>query len=379
MSVRLAIAQADLAGLNVSEFCRVHGISRDRFYELRRRFEAEGQAGLEARSRAPRRVANRTPADVEDLIVELRKQLEDQGLDAGPASIWDRLASRLPRSATLPSEATIWRVLSRRGHVQVTPSKAPKRAWRRFSAERANECWQIDATHYPLADRTQIEIINVIDDCTRLCVASVAVASCSRASSFDTLTHAAGTWGWPERILSDNGPAFVALADTLDNLGIGLRHSRPYHPQTCGKVERFHQTLKRYLAPHAPFTTLTELQAVIDEFIDLYNQQRPHRSLDRETPAHRWHHTPKSGPAHLPANTPTNIHRVTIGHDGRAFVKGHYRISLGIAHARQPATIITTNRTTHVFVNGSLARQLTINPDTFDQPLHPRPGRPTTT
>jgi transposase InsO family protein len=379
MSVRLAIAQADLAGLNVSAFCREHGISRDRFYELRRRFEAEGEAGLEARSRAPHRVANRTPADVEDLIVELRKALEDQGLDAGPASIWDRLGDRLAPGVPCPSEATIWRVLSRRGQVQVTPAKAPKRSWRSFSADRANECWQIDATHWTLTDGTPIEIINVIDDCTRLCAASLAVTSCTQATAFDALTHGAHRWGWPERILSDNGPPFVALTHTLNTLGIGLSHARPYHPQTCGKVERFHQTLKRYLATHGPHTTLTAVQTATNQFIELYNHHRPHRSLDRDTPAHRWHHTPKSGPTHQPAATPTQIHRVTVRPDGRAFIKGHYRISLGVTHAGQPATIITTGQTSHVFVNGTLARRLTINPNTFDQPLHPKPGRPPTT
>ena len=261
----------------------------------------------------------------------------------------------------------------------MTPSKAPKHSWRSFSAERANECWQIDATHWTLADGSPVEIINVIDDCTRLCVASMAVTSCTRASSFDALSHAAGDWGWPERVLSDNGPAFVALADTLHALGIGLGHSRPYHPQTCGKVERFHQTLKRYLATHGPCTTLAELQTVIDRFVELYNHHRPHRSLDRRTPADSWHTTPKSGPAHLPAASATHVHRVTVRPDGRAFVKARYRISLGVAHAGQPATIITTGQTSHVFVNGTLIRRLTINPDSFDQPLHPRPGRPTTT
>src|SRR5689334_24978479 len=95
MSVRLAIAEADLSTLNVSEFCRLQGISRDRFYAIRRRFETEGEAGLEPRSRAPRRVPGRTPDRVEDEILKLRKLLTEQGLDAGPISIQDHLPDRL--------------------------------------------------------------------------------------------------------------------------------------------------------------------------------------------------------------------------------------------------------------------------------------------
>src|SRR5258706_536779 len=184
MSVRRAIVDADVSRLNVAEFCRVHGISTWLFYNLRRRYAVDGDAALEPLSRAPKRVANKIDVAVGDRIVLLRKQLADDGLDNGPATIRFHL-QRLDGWA--PSEATIWRVLKQRGFINPEPRKAPKHAYRRFVAERANECWQIDATKWWLADGTMIEIINVIDDCTRVLIASVAVPTCTTANSWDAL------------------------------------------------------------------------------------------------------------------------------------------------------------------------------------------------
>jgi transposase len=115
MSVRRLIVEVDRDGLNVSEFCREHGISTWLFYQLRKRYAVEGEAALQPRSRAPKSVANRTPGRVEDAIVELPKELDDTGLDAGPATIWSHLWGRLPVGVTIPSEAAIWRILTRRG------------------------------------------------------------------------------------------------------------------------------------------------------------------------------------------------------------------------------------------------------------------------
>lgn len=375
MSVRRLIAEADVSTLNVSRFCRDHGIGRDSFYEWRRRFEVLGEAGLESRSRAPNRVANRTSRAVEELIIELRKQLADVGLDAGPATIQYWLARRLDPHTTVPSPATIWRVLSRRGFVVADPAKSPGRRWRSFAAERANECWQIDSTHWALADETEVEIINAVDDCSRLAIRSVAVARCTIATAWDAVADGAGRYGWPERVLSDNGSAFgPVFAANLAAIGVGIGHSRPYHPQTCGKVERFHQTLKQWLAAH-PAATIAELQQFLDEFVDYYNNQRPHRSLSRRTPHAVWNTTPHSGPATQPVGQPTAVHHNLV-YDGIVWA-GRYRITIGSAHNGHHATIITTGTRCHVFSAGRLARDLTINPNQTNQPLHPRPGRPT--
>lgn len=379
MSVRRAIAEADVASMNVSAFCRDHGISRDRFYAIRRRYEAEGEAGLEPRSRAPHRVANRTSDDVEDQIVRLRKDLVELGVDAGPATIGYHLAGVLDPRASVPSEATIWRILSRRGFIVADPAKSPKKTYRSFAAERANECWQIDDTGWELADGTEVKIVDVLDDCTRTCVASQAVASCTGTEALDAMATGAARWGWPERFLSDNARAFRhTLARSLGELGIDAGHSRIYHPQTCGKVERFHQTLKKWLTARPAATTIAELQTHIDAFVDYYNHQRPHRGINRQIPAQLWATTPRSGPAGHPITTPTRISTNTVS-SGAVQPFADVVISLGAAHNGHQATTIITGTQAHVFINGHLVRTLTIDPTRKRQPLYPRPGRPPTT
>jgi hypothetical protein len=353
MSVRRAIVDADTSTMNVRAFCAQHGVSTWFFYDLRRRHGA-GQAVLEPRSRAPKAVPNRTGNDLEDEIVRARKQLEDAGLDNGPFSIQDRLGDMGLRS---PSVATIWRVLSRRGLIEPDPSKKPKRAVRRFVAERANECWQIDATHWHLADGSWVEIINVIDDCSRVLIASVAVTTCTAAGAFAAIAAGAARWGLPERVLSDNGSPFVALRPGLHDLGVATTTSRPYHPQTCGKVERFHQTLKLRLAIR-PAETLEELQAELDVFIRIYNYERRHRGIGRRTPNSVWESTPRSGPSDRPVGTPTKVSSSTVT-EGRAWV-GDNVISVGARHNGAALTALRTGAHIHLFVGGRLVRNITI-------------------
>jgi transposase InsO family protein len=376
MSIRRAIVEVDRGGLNVTEFCRTHGVSTWFFYDLRRRWVREGDAVLEAKSRAPHAVRNRTPECVEELIVGLRKELGSDGLDAGPATIRYHLAGRLPAAVIAPSEATIWRVLSRRGFVVPEPKKAPKHAHRSFTAERANECWQVDDTEWALADETRVKIINVVDDCTRVAVGSRAMSSCTADAVLEAFLIAGDRWGLPERSLSDNAKAYRhGVAEALAALGIAPGHSRPYHPQTCGKVERFHQTLKRSLAAHPRAETLVELQHQIDRFVGLYNHARPHRSLGRQIPAEVFAATPKSGPAHRPLGASTSVHHGTVTVGGRITIgNNRYRISVGAAYTGQRAVVVITEPACHVFVDGHLVRQFALDPNRLDQPLYPRGG-----
>lgn len=375
MSLRRLIVEVDLAGLNVTDFCRRHGVSTWFFYDLRRRYAVEGVAALEPKSRAPKVVANRTPDWVEDLVVEKRKELTDGGWDAGPATIRVHLLESLPEEV-VPSEATIWRVLSRRGFITPEPKKAPKHAYRRFAAERANECWQIDDISSWLADGTGVKIITIVDDCTRLCPGLKAVVSVNGATAFDAFLSAAGRWGWPTRFLADNAKAYKnGLADAVGVLGVDHRHGRPHHPQTQGKVERFHQTLQKWLRVQPQPITLDQLQTQLDEFVDYYNQQRPHRAIGRQTPAAVWNQTPKTGPADRALATPTNIHHVTVT-AGICHINKTYSITVGAAHNGKQATVITTGLTCHVFITSHLVRQLQLDPTRRYQPLYDRPGRP---
>jgi transposase InsO family protein len=373
MSVRRAIVDIDPVTVNVTEFCRVHGVSTWFFWELRRRYAVEGDAALTPKSRAPHRVANRTPGPIEDAIVVKRKELLNAGLDAGAGSI----AFHLRELAGVPSEATIWRILKARGFITPDPTKAPKHAHRRFTAERANDCWQLDDTNWELADGTPIKILNVIDDHSRLAVASVALESCTGAATLAVLAAAATTLGWPARFLSDNAKAFRrVLAEALGNMGIAHGHSRPYHPQTNGKVERFHQTLKRWLRRQPQPRTIDELQAQLDIFRFIYNHERNHRSLDRRYPADVWAQAPKNGPADQPIGHPTRIYQQTV-HGGIVHLGRRYRVSVGATYNGRQLLAIVTGTACHVFLDGQLIRALTLNPNRKNQPLHNRPGRPT--
>ncbi len=376
MSVRRLIVEVDLAGLNVTEFCRQHGVSTWFFYQLRKRFAVEGETALRPRSRAPRTVSNRIPGWVEDLIVELRKELDGKGLDAGPATIQTHLQNRLTGKARVPSEATIWRILTRRGFITPEPKKAPKHAYRTFVAERANECWQLDDIDWELVESLTVKIVTLIDDCTRFCPGLKAVPTVNGATAFDAFSTAAGQWGWPERFLSDNATTYKhTLAAAVGSLGVDHRHGRSYHPQTQGKIERFHQTLQKWLKAQPRAVTLTQLQTQLDVFVDIYNNQRPHRAIGRQTPATVYAATPKTGPTNRPIGTPTAIHHVTVS-DGTCHINKTYSISIGAKHNGHPATIIITGLACHVFINGRLIRHLQLDPTRRYQTLYHRPGRP---
>jgi len=370
MSLRRAIVEANPREFNVTEFCRMHGVSTWFFWDLRRRHALEGDVVLEPKSRAPHHSPNQTPLWVEDLLVETRKYLDDLGADSGAGSIWSYL-TEIGKFAECPSESTIWRILVDRGLIVPQPDKAPK-STKSFNAERANECWALDDTGWQLADGTEVKILNVIDDHSRLCVASTAIAgACTGTATLAALAAAAPFVGWPRRIWTDNARAFrLTLAGALEPLGIVASHTRPYHPNSNGKIERFHQTAKKWLAKH-PADSLDELQHHLDAFRDYYNTKRPHRGINRQIPANVWTTAPKTGPDNSALTTPTAVYTTTV-HDSRAFA-GPYAITIGAAHNGQQALTIITGTTCHVFVNGHLARQLTVDPTRRSQPYKIRP------
>jgi transposase InsO family protein len=372
MSLRRLIVEVDTDGLNVVGFCAEHGISTWFFYDLRRRFRVDGDVVLEPRSRAPQRVWNKTPADVEDLVVATRKRLEDLGLDHGPEEVAAELVSVVTKP---PSTATAYRILKARGFITAEPRKAPKRSRRRFNAQRANESWQLDDTAWELADGTGVKILNVIDDHSRLLVASVAMATCTGAAALAAVADAAATLGWPARFQSDNASTFrYVLADALRPLGVAAAHSSPNHPQTNGKVERFHQTEQKWLAAHEPAETLEDLQGLLDVYRHHYNHHRRHRGIDRRIPAEVWATAPKAGPADRPLRPPSTIRHGLVT-NGVIYLHD-CTISVGAAHNQHQALVVTTGPACHVFIEGRLVRQLTLDPTRRVQPLYDRPGRP---
>lgn len=287
---QLLVTAVLVEGRSNSEVSRQYGVSRRWVITLVQRYLAEGDAGLEPRSRRPLTSPKQTPRAVEDEIVEIRKDLDRAGHEAGAATIAFHLQQR---HGAAPAVSTIWRILTDRGFVTAQPHKRPKSSYLRFVAEQPNERWQADITHWALADGTGVETFNMIDDHSRLCLDTHALTVFKGHDVDHRFRRTADTYGNPASLLTDNGAVFtgrsrgrgrVALEVTLNARGISSRHSRPYHPQTCGKVERFHQTLKKWLARQPPARTLRQLQTQLDTFRRYYNTVRPHRALDRRTP-----------------------------------------------------------------------------------------------
>ena len=308
----------------------------------------------------------------------IRKELVGLGLDAGAATIQFHLAKTGPA----PSVSTIWRVLKARGFVIPQPHKRPKSSWVRFVAELPNECWQADVTHWALADGTAVEILNVIDDHSRVVVASVALRVVRSVDVVRILHKAARKWGYPESLLTDNGAIFTAsyrggvgaIEPELLSLGIRIKHSRPYHPQTCGKVERFHQTMKRYLARADPAPTKKALQVELDRFVEYYNNVRPHRSIGRRTPMEAFEAREKS----YPRGSRIDADGYRVRHDKVArggtvtlrYRARLYHVGVGRAFAGQRVILLVAGREIRVLdLEGNQIRRLRLDPLKDYQPL----------
>ena len=375
-------------GRTVKEVCEAHDISRSWLYELIARYRDLGDEGLQPQSKRPRSSPTRVPPAIEDEIVALRKELTDLGVDAGPHTIQYHLQCRhRRRRRAVPSVATIWRVLSRRGFVVAQPHKRPKSSWRRFQAELPNECWQADTTHWQLADGTDVEILNVEDDHSRLLVASTCFRTTKAPDVVATFHQAAQQHGFPASMLTDNGAIFTAESRNgtcaieleLIALGIDYKHSRPYHPQTCGKVERFHQTLKKWLAQQRPARTLRQLQAQLDWFRDYYNTVRPHRALHRRTPAQAFAARTKATPR-KPGITVPSEHRVRrdrIDKTGKVTLRYHSQLrhlGVGRRYTGTRVLLLVADRDVRVLNdNGELLAEFTIDPTKTYQ-TQKRPG-----
>ena len=263
---RLVIAAVEIEHRPISEVARDYRVARSWIYTLLARYRAEGEAGLEPRSRRPASNPRQLPATVEERIIKLRKQLAEQGVDAGPHTIAFHLRTQ---TGSAPAVSTIHKILRRRGFITAQPRKRPRSSYIRFQAEQPNECWQADITHWQLAgpDTTPtgayIEILDIIDDPSRKALMCTARPVFTALAVRDRFRDAFAAHGLPASVLTDNGMVFTArhatgpggrtaLQTELATLGFVFKNSRPYHPQTCGKVERFHQTLKKWLTRHPP-------------------------------------------------------------------------------------------------------------------------------
>lgn len=382
---------AVLAGRSQAEVARRYEVSQGWISKLVARYDVEGEAAFEPRSRRPRSSPSATPPDVVELIIQLREQLSEAGHDAGAETICWHLEHS--HQVTV-HRATVHRILVRNGLVIPDPKKRPKSSYVRFEADQPNECWQSDFTHYRLtrpdgSPGADSEIISWLDDHSRTALHVSAHHRITAPTVTATFRATAAIYGYPASTLTDNGMVYtVRLAGhrrtggrtsfeaELQRHRITQKNGMPNHPQTQGKVERFQQTMKKWLRaqPHQP-ATIGDLQTLVDEFVDYYNHHRPHRSLPaRATPATIYRAGIKAAP---PSGEPSQSHhrvrRDTVDTSGSVTLRVNGRlhhIGCGRTHARTHVILLIADLDVTIInaATGELLRELTINPERDYQP-----------
>lgn len=362
---------------NVAEWCRVNGVNPRTFYRHRARIAAEGK--WEPRSRRPKTSPSATPVEIVEHIVRLRTKLApDAGADNIRAGLETLAVEQdwASRGWRVPVRSTINRILGKQGLLVKNPAKRPRSSWRRFAYARPRDCYQIDGTEHVLAGGTKVVALDVIDDCSRVWVASHVAPAETITAAITAIDKAVAGWGAPGMILADNGSAFAhkdrAKDKTLTSRfsrtvtsrhGSRVIHSSPYHPQTCGKCERLHQSADKLLDHHHPQppASIDELQHRLDAVRDHYNTRRRHGSLDT-TPAKAWATAAShGGPGDLPRQDDATVHRIRVTTNGTAIL-GQHILSVGRAHAGTVVTLLrNAGHVTAYSTDGDTLGTLTLN------------------
>ena len=387
---RLVITAITKQGLTQAEAARTYGLSEATVSRLMARYRTEGEAAFEPRSKAPKTSPGATGPATVDLVLRLRKELLDAGHDAGAETLGWHLAQH--HAITL-SRATIHRILTRHGALTPEPKKRPKSSYIRFEAAMPNECWQSDFTHYPLTDTATfskgVEIISWLDDCTRYALHISAHRVITTPIVKATFRETAGQHGIPASTLTDNGMVYTVRLAGIGRRGgrngfeqqlrdwhVVQKNSRPNHPTTCGKVERFQQTMKKWLRaqPEQP-ATIAELQALLDRFATEYNTTRPHRSLPhRATPATLYDTMPKAVPGpSRDTQTHDRVRHDRIDKSGTVTLRvaGQLRhIGIGRTHKGTHVILLVQDLDVRIVnaITGELLRELTIDTSKDYQP-----------
>jgi transposase InsO family protein len=294
------VARVQAEGTNFRAVCREFGISPTTGYKWRKRAEEPG-ADVTDRSRRPHASPHRTPPELEARVLALRT--------SHPAWGGRKLRQALLRQGVnpVPAASTITAILQRHG--QIVPSPRPQRDLVRFAAAAPNDLWQLDFLGYPRLPGGYVYPLTVLDDHSRF-VLAVEVCPDQRLETIQAaLQGIFRTYGLPQRILADNGPPWgtagaggiTALEAWLLRLGIAVTHGRPRHPQTQGKLERAHRTIRAELPGSRAFPDLLSAQAAFTAWRQCYNQERPHEALGGAVPAERYVPSPRPFPETLPA------------------------------------------------------------------------------
>lgn len=288
------------SGANVSALCRSYGISRKAGYKWLRRFEAEGVAGLEGRSRRPRSSPDKTTAEIEAMVLDrraaypcwggrkLKRVLENEGVEG------------------VPSASTITQILRRNDKLD-GPRAGGKRDYVRFEHPEPNDLWQMDFKGHFATGQGRCHPLTVIDDHSRYALEIGACANEQSATVRARLERVFESSGLPHRMLTDNGApwgakspgGYTKLTVWLLDLEIGVIHGRPYHPQTQGKDERFHRTLKTEVIDRDSFSELAQAQRAFDAWRETYNTKRPHEGIGLAVPADRYRRSERAMPSRI--------------------------------------------------------------------------------
>lgn len=378
---RLVITAVLVEGRSQSQVARDYGVSQSWISLLVARYTAEGDAAFQPRSRRPHTSPTRLPQATIDLILELRHTLVGKGLDAGPHTI----AWHLQHHHHLHvSVASISRHLHAAGLVEPSPHKRPKSSYIRFAAEQPNQRWQADFTHWHLTHDTHIEILCWLDDCSRYALSVTAHRRVTANIVLREFRKTVEHHGIPYSTLTDNGMVFTtrfaggkggrnALEAELHRLGVQQINSTPNHPTTCGKVERFQQTVKKWLTHQPAAATIAELQTQLDEFTDEYNHRRPHRSLPHHAaPAVIYTSRPKADPA-TRIDTHNRVRTDRVDQAGAITLRVNGRlhhIGIGRHHYRTRVLILAQDH--HITVinaaTAEVLRDFTLDPTRDYQP-----------
>lgn len=328
---------------NLTSLCKRYGISRKTAYKWIHRYETEGTKGLKEKSRRPKNSPTKTNIPMEQAIIDLRQKQPEWG--------GRKLRQVLLNCSKqeVPAASTINGILKRKGLISAIQSEKHHR-WQRFEAEKPNLLWQMDFKgHFPI-DTGRCHPLTVLDDHSRFNLGLFACLDERTETVQNHLTQLFTRFGLPDRILADNGSPwgcqgndyYTKLSVWLLLLGIQLIHGRPLHPQTTGKDERFHRTLKAELLQHRWFKSIRDCQEAFDQWRDVYNLERPHESLGMQTPVSRYKVSNRTFPKNLPA-IEYNISDIirTVDQDGIIYFKGKH-FKAGKAFRGQKVALRTT-------------------------------------
>ncbi len=286
---------------NFQNLCRQFKISTKTGYKWLKRFNEEGRAGLVDRSRKPINSPTKTQEHIEKIVMGVRESHRAWGGKKIHAYLTQRGQN------TIPHPNTINRILKRNGYISKKGTEQAT-AWKRFEYESPNDCWQMDFKGYFTIDSKQCHPLDILDDHSRFCLCLQACSNERKATVQECLIQVFRQYGLPLSMLMDNGPPWgnaakyphSMLSVWLMRLGIRVMHGRPRHPQTQGKLERFHRTLKVELLQENRFHSFKEIQHGFDQWRDSYNLERPHEAVDMKPPITRYSASTRTYPEKLP-------------------------------------------------------------------------------